>query len=122
MQGTLNAATLEETRVTRASATTQHSDPCPDQPILEIGEWSLEKHDLLRKYVSASSRARAKWAQRAFVDLYCGPGRVRVRTKNVQTDGGSLVAWREAVRTRSEFTQIVVADIDPTSVSACSKR
>src|SRR3954467_2676507 len=97
-------------------------DPCPGLRVLEIGEWSLEKHDLLRRYVHASWAARQKWPHRSFIDLFCGPGRVAVRKRNVQTDGGAVVAWRQAKATGGRFTQIVIGDIDPIAAEACKAR
>ena len=97
-------------------------DPCPGLPILDIGEWSLEKHDLLRKYVAASWAARQKWPYRCFIDLFSGPGRVRVRKSNVVTDGGAVVAWRQASEKGGRFTKVIVGDIDPNAVNACKAR
>lgn len=97
-------------------------DPCPGLPILDIGEWSLEKHDLLRKYVDASWAARQKWPHRCFIDLFSGPGRVKVRKSNVVTDGGAVVAWRQASQKGGRFTKIIVGDIDPNALNACKTR
>lgn len=97
-------------------------DPCPGLPILDIGEWSLEKHDLLRKYVDASWAARQKWTHRCFIDLFSGPGRVKVRKSNVVTDGGAVVAWRQASKRDGRFTKVIVGDIDPNALKACKTR
>jgi three-Cys-motif partner protein len=97
-------------------------DPCPGLPEIEIGRWSLEKHELLRRYVIASWAARSKWRSRAFVDLYSGPGRVAVRGTELVTDGGALVAWRAAAGTRAPFTRIFVSDIDGAAAKACESR
>jgi three-Cys-motif partner protein len=97
-------------------------DPCPGLPVLEIGEWSLEKHDLLRRYVHASWPARQNWPHRSFIDLFCGPGRVLVRKRRVETDGGALVACRQAQTTGGRFTQVVIGDIDPIAAAACKAR
>lgn len=97
-------------------------DPYPGLPVLDTGEWSREKHALLRKYIDASREARRKWKSRCFIDLYCGPGRVRVRGSNVETDGGAVLAWRESVRMNTAFSQIVIGDISPDSLNACEKR
>lgn len=98
------------------------TDPRPGLPVLKIGEWSLEKHDLLRRYVQASWAARQKWSHRSFIDLFCGPGRVLVRERNIETDGGALVAWRQAQRTGGCFTQLIIGDIDPEAASSCRAR
>lgn len=97
-------------------------DPCPEEAILTAGEWATEKLQLLRHYVDASHRARRKWPQRAFVDLYCGPGRIAVREAGTQADGGALVACRQALATESGFTHVVVGDIKPEHLTACSRR
>jgi three-Cys-motif partner protein len=70
-------------------------DPADDLPVAEVGEWSVElKHRLLREYVDATWGARAKYPQRGYVDLFSGPGRVRVKASGKIMDGSPLVAWR----------------------------
>jgi three-Cys-motif partner protein len=97
-------------------------DPCPGRGVLEVGEWSLKKHELLRRYVDASWAARQRWPQRTFIDLFCGPGRVYVKGNQVQTDGGALIAWRQAARRGGKFTRVVVADLDESRVNDCAAR
>lgn len=97
---------------------------------MEVGEWSLEKHNLLRKYVHASSGARKskrpdgnlKWQHRTFVDLYCGPGRVRLSGQTQSSDGGAVAAWRESMATNSGFTNVYIADLDVQAASSCHNR
>ncbi len=89
---------------------------------MDVGEWSLEKHELLRRYVGASWAARRAFRNRTFIDLYCGPGRARVRGTDVETDGGSVVAWREARRHGGAFNQIIVGDLDESRAAACATR
>lgn len=97
-------------------------DVFPNGKILEVGDWSIEKHQLLRRYVDASWAARSKWAKRSFVDLFCGPGRVRVKNTKLETDGGAIVAWRQSQEKAGGFTQVIVGDIEPESLTACSTR
>lgn len=97
-------------------------DPCPGLPVMDVGSWSLEKHSLLRRYVDASREARRKYRVRTFIDLYCGPGRVRNRDDATDSDGGALIAWRESARTRTQFTHVVIGDLEPQSLSACRER
>lgn len=99
-----------------------NKDPRPGLPILEIGTWSREKHDLLRRYVGASSAARKKWPDCSFIDLFCGPGRVRVRNTPDEADGGAVVAWRQAADTQSPFTQVIVGDLDTIAANSCGQR
>jgi three-Cys-motif partner protein len=89
---------------------------------LEVGDWAREKHDLLRRYVHASWAARQHWTNRCFIDLFCGPGRIRFRNTNKTADGGALVAWRQALLNGGRFTNIVVGDLDGESAEACKAR
>lgn len=100
----------------------RHADPYPVGKILEVGAWANEKHELLRRYVNASWAARHRFPNRAFVDLFCGPGRVRMKTSGVETDGGAVVAWREASAHKGAFDQIVVGDVDQESLASCGAR
>jgi three-Cys-motif partner protein len=97
-------------------------DSFPSGKVLEVGDWSIEKHHLLRRYVGASCAARRKWPKRGFIDLFCGPGRTRVKGTDVETDGGAVVAWRQAKLNLVEFTDVIIGDIDKDSLLACEKR
>lgn len=62
-------------------------------PMSEVGEWTLDKHERLRKYIDAAHGARRKFAGRTtYIDLYCGPGRSRIRETQKVVDGSPLVA------------------------------
>ena len=60
-------------------------DPADGLPVLEVGPWSAEKHDYLRRYITATRAARARYLPplgrggAAFIDLFAGPGRARIR-------------------------------------------
>lgn len=97
-------------------------DGFPSGKILEVGEWSIEKHQLLRRYVGASWAARRKWPKRGFIDLFCGPGRTRIKGTNIETDGGTVVAWRQAKLNSVEFTDVIIGDIGQDSLLSCEKR
>jgi three-Cys-motif partner protein len=110
--------------------TQQDDDPSPDLGVMEVGQWSIEKHELLRRYVYASSGARkskrpngtSKWQHKTFIDLFCGPGRVRVTEQSRSSDGGAVAAWRESLRTKSSFTSIFIGDVSKEAVSSCETR
>jgi three-Cys-motif partner protein len=94
-------------------------------PISEIGEWSLEKHDRLRKYVGISRAVRRKFisgAGASYIDLFCGPGRSRIKETGHVVDGSPLVAATAARDGKSEFTNVFVGDTDAACVQACSSR
>jgi len=96
-------------------------------PISEVGEWALEKHERLRKYVDISRYARQKYidptksklrgsnssvAGATFIDLFCGPGRSRIRETGQVIDGSPLVAYRASVDGNAAFSEVHVADLN----------
>ena len=100
----------------------QDFDPVTELPVMPVGDWALEKHELLRRYIGASWAVRRQWHNRSFIDLYCGPGRIRVRDTNVEAEGGALVAWLEARKHGGCFTQVLIGDKDQAAATACETR
>lgn len=93
----------------------------------KVGPWVQDKHVRLAKYVGISRSVRAKFigkgkAGATFIDLYAGPGRVRVRDEAQAIDGSPLVAWHEAVDGGAPFTQIHVADANLKLLDAVKAR
>lgn len=97
------------------------TDPEDGLPVLDIGAWSLEKHERLRKYVDAAHGARGKFSSSAYVDLYCGPGRSRLDTGAI-VDGSPLVAFVSADKHGDQFTDFHIADREATFVEAARRR
>lgn len=98
-------------------------DPADKLPVAEVGEWSVElKHRLLREYVDAIWPARAKYSHRAYVDLFSGPGRVKVKATGKIMDGSQLVAWRTSADSKAPYTSTIIADVDRLAVEACETR
>lgn len=91
-------------------------------PASEVGAWTLEKHELLRKYVDSSRAARRKYKSRSYIDLYSGPGRSWIRETGQFIDGSPLVAFEAAARSDAQFSQIIVSDANPEYVLAAEKR
>jgi three-Cys-motif partner protein len=92
-----------------------------------VGAWAKEKYSRLAKYVDISRAVRSRWvgkgkAGASFIDLFCGPGRARIRDTRDVLHGSSLVAWLESIRTTTGFTQVHVADADDRLVAAASTR
>ncbi|GAC1643259.1 MAG: hypothetical protein NVS9B11_12590 [Candidatus Dormibacteraceae bacterium] len=88
-----------------------------------VGLWvPEEKHTLLAKWLDGTHRARAGWANRVFIDPFCGPGRIRVVGESTTRDGGAVVAWRQAVACKTPFTQMLVGDKNADRVQACAER
>ncbi|MGH6877425.1 MAG: three-Cys-motif partner protein TcmP [Rhizomicrobium sp.] len=94
-------------------------------PVAEVGEWSPEKHDRLRRYVDISREVRKKFIRGAgasYIDLYCGPGRSKIRETGRVIDGSPLVAAAKALESSTAFTRILIGVSDGASVAAASAR
>lgn len=91
-------------------------------PASEVGAWTEEKHERLRKYLISSHGARRGYKNRSYVDLYCGPGRSWVRETSIFIDGSPLVAFDSAAKHGDQFTQILIADSRPRYLAAAKKR
>lgn len=92
-----------------------------------VGAWASEKYARLAKYIDISRGARSGFvgkgkAGASFIDLFSGPGRVRVKDSGELMHGSALVAWLESLRTSTSFTQVHVADADPRLVASTEER
>ena len=100
-------------------------DPADGLPVLEVGPWSAEKHDYLRRYISATRAARARFLPpagpggAAFIDLFAGPGRARVRGREEIIDGSPLIAAHHA---EARFTHILLCELDAAHAAALRQR
>ena len=89
-----------------------------------VGRWvTEEKHQIIKRYIDASWGARQKFSsQRAYIDLFAGTGRVRVKHTDQFADGGPLAAWRMAQLKPGTFSDFFIADADPIFLDACDIR
>ena len=92
-----------------------------------VGPWVLDKHNRLTRYIGISRSVRTKFtgigkAGATFIDLYSGPGRLRIRNTTQTMHGSPLVAWQGAVDGGVPFTQVHVADADPQLSAAVDAR
>jgi three-Cys-motif partner protein len=82
-----------------------------------VGDWAPEKHLRLQKYVDITRAVRRKFGGNAtYIDLYCGPGRARLRKTGDVVGGSALVAATEALRRRNPYREVIIGDLDPVSV------
>ena len=91
-------------------------------PVQCVGEWAEDKYWFLGRYVEATRHARKKFWQNGnavYVDLYCGPGRCRVRPTKKEVDNGAMkvMAHREV-----PFNEYHFVDAAPESVDALKQR
>jgi three-Cys-motif partner protein len=91
-------------------------------PVGEAGEWTLDKHERLRRYVDAAHGARRKFSHRTYIDLYCGAGRTRIRETGEVVDGSPLVAWEAGGRHGDQFTEFLIGDADAAFLDAARTR
>jgi three-Cys-motif partner protein len=82
-----------------------------------VGPWVKDKHRRFARYIGISRSVRKMFvgtgrAGATFIDLYSGPGRVRIRDEPNGISGSPLIAWHEAVDGGAAFTQVHVADAE----------
>jgi three-Cys-motif partner protein len=103
-------------------------EPDEDGYVREVvGSWVQDKHTRLARYIGISRSVRAKFigagnAGATFIDLYSGPGRLRISSETQAIHGSPLVAWHEAVDSGAAFTEVHVADADPEMSEAVGAR
>ncbi len=94
-------------------------------PAEEVGVWAKKKHDQLCRYLDISHAVRAKWIGKAgatYIDLYCGPGRCRVKETGEWINGGAVAAWEKSREGRTPFTQLFIGDLDEQRREATATR
>jgi three-Cys-motif partner protein len=106
------------------------TNPGPDGlPVQCVGRWAEdEKHGYLRWYIDATRQARRKYLMpgshgapggAGYVDLFAGPGKVRVRETGEIFDGSPLIALGFD---KARFTRVVLCDLDEENVSTLRTR
>jgi three-Cys-motif partner protein len=80
--------------------------------VAEVGEWAEEKLTLLTKYIEISGGARQSYLRTGatYIDLYSGPGLLRIRESGRIVAGSPLAAHGAATRTGFPFTHYLLGD------------
>lgn len=96
-------------------------------PAEDVGAWAKEKHEYLCRYVDISRAVRSGWlgpgkAGATFIDLFCGPGRCKVRETGEWIDGGAVAAWKKSLEGGAPFTQVFIGDLDEQRREATAAR
>jgi three-Cys-motif partner protein len=83
-----------------------------------VGAWAKTKHKLLTDYIQASGGARSNphfvRSGAAYIDVFCGPGRLLIRdTKEDYIDGSPVAAFKQGLRSPAPFSSIEISDFHP---------
>lgn len=101
-----------------------------DVKLPEVGPWAEDKHARVRAYIDLAAKTVGKDFIGSgpgkggffYIELFCGPGRARIKDTNREIDGSVLVAAAAARSAGAPFTCIYIADINPAYVEACAAR
>jgi three-Cys-motif partner protein len=58
----------------------------------------------------------------AFIDLFCGPGRARLKGARGFVDGGCVEAWRKSVTGGAPFSKVLLGDLDAERLGPARER
>jgi len=96
-------------------------------PADQVGAWVADKHRILKAYLDYQAHARVNFlgprrGGAAYIDVFCGPGRSRIRNTNTFVDGSPVVAWKASVDQQAPFTKLYIADKDTVRRDVCAER
>lgn len=92
-----------------------------------VGEWAVEKHERLTRYIDISRFARKKFLEgeskeATYIDLFCGPGQSRIRDTTTIIDGSPVAAFRSARDGGQPFSGLHLGDMSAGIVTAACQR
>lgn len=96
-------------------------------PAEDVGPWALTKQGFLCRYIDITRAARAKFvgqgkAGATYIDLFCGPGRARIRRTGEWIDGSCVAAWKKSVNSGVPFSRIYIGDLDQVRLNSSYAR
>jgi three-Cys-motif partner protein len=89
--------------------------------IENVGPWAKEKLKILTDYVQITSSTRTKYRHCAFLDVFSGPGKSRIRDTSELIDGSPVAAYKQAQQ-NSPFSQIYISDADEQLLQSATSR
>ena len=90
-----------------------------------VGSWVSVKGELVERYVEITKSVRKKFQgnRPSYIDIYSGPGQVRIRDTQDVRDGTAVVAVRKSLASPGAgFGEVWLNDLDETNVRACKSR
>jgi three-Cys-motif partner protein len=93
-------------------------------PVTKVGEWTLEKHERLRKYVDITRAVRRKFkeTETTYIELFCGPGRSMIDGTGELIEGSPVLAARKAKDTSVPYSDFHLADAEAAFINAVRRR
>ena len=90
----------------------------------KVGPWALDKLKIVTDYIQASSAARRRYLESgaAYIDVFSGPGRSKIRTTGKYIDGSPVAAFRKAKGSLAAFTDIHISDADADLLGSAENR
>lgn len=90
----------------------------------KVGPWASDKLKIVTDYVHASGGARQSYLRTgaAYIDVFCGPGRSKIRTTDEFIDGSPVAAFLKGKSSPAPFTSIHISDADDELLASCEKR
>jgi three-Cys-motif partner protein len=90
----------------------------------KVGPWAGQKLKIVTDYVHASGGARKSYSMpgAAYIDVFCGPGRSKIRTTGEFIDGSPVAAFKKGQGSPAPFTSIYISDADGDLLASCEKR
>jgi three-Cys-motif partner protein len=78
----------------------------------------------LTDYVQVSGPARRKYigTGAAYIDVFCGPGRLKIRTNGQFIDGSAVAVFKQGKQSAAAFTSIQISDVSAKLLVASEKR
>jgi three-Cys-motif partner protein len=86
-----------------------------------VGPWAKEKLKILTDYVQISSGTRKKYSHCAFVDVFSGPGKSKIRGTSELIDGSPVAAYKQAQKSKA-FSSIYISDADQELLDSATSR
>jgi three-Cys-motif partner protein len=97
-----------------------------DQGLLveDVGPWAADKLKIVTDYIQASSAARRAYlgSGAAYIDVFSGPGRSKIRTTGEFIDGSPIAAFKKARGSLGPFTEMYISDADGELLSSAETR
>jgi three-Cys-motif partner protein len=89
-----------------------------------VGAWATDKLKIVTDYIQASGAARRAYlgTGAAYIDVFCGPGRSKIRTTGQFIDGSPVAAFKKAEGSLAPFTSLNISDANPELLATADKR